>query len=49
MEDFKKAGYGETFYKNLKEVSYDETTHVSFLTSALTGKHSFWDTSTYHH
>lgn len=33
--DFKKAGYSETFYKNIKEVSYDETTHVSFLTSAL--------------
>jgi len=33
---FKKAGYSETFYNNLKEVSYDETTHVSFLSQALT-------------
>lgn len=36
--DFKKAGFDETFYTNLKEISYDESTHVSFLTSALTGK-----------
>jgi len=33
--DFAKAGHGETFYENLKEISFDETTHVSFLTSAL--------------
>jgi hypothetical protein len=37
LRDFKKAGFNEVFYKNLKEVSYDETTHVSFLTQALTG------------
>ncbi|KAF2449136.1 hypothetical protein P171DRAFT_506620 [Karstenula rhodostoma CBS 690.94] len=36
LEDFKKAGYNDVLYKNLKEVSYDETTHVSFLTQALT-------------
>ncbi|KAF2251243.1 hypothetical protein BU26DRAFT_424511 [Trematosphaeria pertusa] len=35
LEHFKKAGYDDTFYNNLKEVSYDETTHVSFLTQAL--------------
>jgi hypothetical protein len=37
MEHFMEAGFNETFYNNLKEVSYDETTHVSFLTQALTG------------
>ena len=37
MKDFKKAGYGEVLYENLKEVSYDEKTHVSFLTQALAG------------
>lgn len=37
LEHFKKAGYDDTFYNNLKEVSYDETTHVSFLTQALIG------------
>ena len=36
-EDFKKAGYSEKVYNNIKEISYDETTHVSFLTKALTG------------
>ena len=30
-----KAGYDETFYGNLMEVSHDETTHVKFLTTAL--------------
>jgi Ferritin-like domain len=35
--DFNKAGYSSKFYNNIKEVSYDETTHVSFLTSALKG------------
>ncbi|KAF1977317.1 hypothetical protein BU23DRAFT_453043 [Bimuria novae-zelandiae CBS 107.79] len=35
IEDFKAAGYQESFYQNLKEVSYDETTHVSFLTQAI--------------
>lgn len=34
---FQAAGYDETFYNNVKEVSYDETTHVSFLTTALSG------------
>lgn len=34
--DFTKAGYSKTFYENLKEISYDEKTHVSFLTTALT-------------
>ncbi|KAH6710767.1 ferritin-like domain-containing protein [Leptodontidium sp. MPI-SDFR-AT-0119] len=33
--DFAKAGFDSTFYANLKEISYDETTHVSFLTTAL--------------
>lgn len=35
--DFAAAGYDATFYKNLVEVSYDETTHVAFLTGALSG------------
>ena len=34
---FAAAGFDATFYKNLKEISYDETTHVSFLTGALQG------------
>jgi hypothetical protein len=33
--DFASAGYKSTFYNNIKEVSSDETTHVSFLTTAL--------------
>ena len=33
---FAKAGFDSTFYANLKEVSSDEMTHVSFLTAALT-------------
>ena len=33
--DFAAAGYDEVFYNNLKQISYDETTHVSFLTTAL--------------
>ena len=33
---FATAGFDATFYANLKEVSSDETTHVSFLTAALT-------------
>lgn len=37
-EDFAQAGFDATFYKNLKEVAYDEKTHVSFLTGALTGR-----------
>ncbi|KAI4134958.1 MAG: hypothetical protein LQ341_005945 [Variospora aurantia] len=34
--DFAAAGYDSTFYNNLQEISSDETTHVSFLTAALT-------------
>jgi len=34
--DFAKAGFDATFYSNLKEISSDEITHVSFLTAALT-------------
>nr|ODO00854.1 hypothetical protein L204_01577 [Cryptococcus depauperatus CBS 7855] len=34
-KDFTDAGFDATFYANLKEVSKDETTHVSFLTTAL--------------
>ncbi|KKY24771.1 putative ferritin ribonucleotide reductase-like protein [Phaeomoniella chlamydospora] len=34
--DFAAAGFDETVYNNFKEVSLDESTHVSFLTSALT-------------
>jgi hypothetical protein len=33
--DFAAAGYDSTFYSNLKEISFDETTHVGFLTTAL--------------
>ncbi|CCG85187.1 Putative uncharacterized protein [Taphrina deformans PYCC 5710] len=32
---FAAAGYDASFYKNLKEISKDETTHVNFLTTAL--------------
>jgi hypothetical protein len=35
--DFVAAGFADPFYENLLEVSKDETTHVSFLTTALTG------------
>ena len=35
QSDFAAAGFDATFYNNLKEISSDETTHVSFLTSAL--------------
>jgi hypothetical protein len=38
-DQFASAGFDSTFYANLKEVSSDETTHVSFLTKALTGKY----------
>jgi hypothetical protein len=30
------AGFDEVFYNNLVRISKDETTHVSFLTAALT-------------
>lgn len=33
--DFIAAGFPDPFYDNLKEISYDETTHVSFLSTAL--------------
>ncbi|KAF4629130.1 hypothetical protein G7Y89_g9019 [Cudoniella acicularis] len=33
--DFIVAGFAEPFYSNLKEISNDEMTHVSFLTKAL--------------
>lgn len=42
VHDFKKAGFSETLYNNLKEVSYDETTHVSFLTQALTSTYQYY-------
>lgn len=35
-KDFLAAGFADPFYQNLMEVSVDETTHVSFLTTALT-------------
>ena len=37
-DQFAAAGFDSTFYANLQEVSSDESTHVSFLTSALTGR-----------
>ncbi|KAK7705840.1 hypothetical protein SLS64_007788 [Diaporthe eres] len=33
--DFHKAGFSRDFYKNLKEIYFDEQTHVSFLAGAL--------------
>lgn len=35
--DFAAAGFDATFYSNVQKVSEDETTHVSFLTTALKG------------
>ncbi|TID24183.1 ferritin-like domain-containing protein [Venturia nashicola] len=35
QKQFADAGFDATFYQNLKEISYDETTHVTFLTTAL--------------
>jgi len=35
-QDFLKAGVSPEFYQNLKEISSDEKTHVSFLSGALT-------------
>lgn len=35
QEMFVAAGFADPFYNNLKSISYDEDTHVSFLTSAL--------------
>lgn len=37
-DDFLAAGFADPFYDNLKEVSFDETTHVEFLTTALGDK-----------
>lgn len=34
--DFEKAGFADPFYKNLKEIYFDEKTHVDFLAGALT-------------
>ncbi|KAG8528859.1 uncharacterized protein KY384_006548 [Bacidia gigantensis] len=34
--EFASFGFDATFYGNLKEISSDETTHVKFLTAALT-------------
>ena len=39
-QDFENAGLRRDFYTNLKSISYDEETHVSFLTSALKGTFS---------
>ena len=36
QDQFASAGFDAKFYNNLKTVSSDETTHVSFLTAALT-------------
>lgn len=36
QEQFAAAGYDAAFYANLKRTSVDETTHVEFLTTALT-------------
>lgn len=36
QEQFAAAGFGGQFYSNLQEISKDESTHVSFLTTALT-------------
>lgn len=33
--DFKKAGYGDTFYDNLLEIYEDEKTHVTVIDGAL--------------
>ena len=34
-QDFVAAGFEDPFYENLKEIYYDEQTHVSFLDGAL--------------
>jgi len=33
---FASAGYNQLFYSEVQTLAYDEATHVSFLTSALT-------------
>lgn len=35
VDDFTKAGFSRDFYKQLKYISYDETTHVLYLESGL--------------
>ena len=35
-EDFVAAGFEDPFYANLREIYFDEQTHVSFLSGALT-------------
>jgi hypothetical protein len=40
QKQFADAGFDATFYQNLKEISHDESTHVSFLTTALKGNPS---------
>jgi len=35
-DDFVKAGFQDPFYANLQEIHFDEQTHVSFLSGALT-------------
>lgn len=37
QKDFIDAGFPDPFYANLKEIYYDELTHVSFIAGALTG------------
>ncbi|KAI9881615.1 MAG: hypothetical protein M1830_000179 [Pleopsidium flavum] len=36
---FVAAGFADPFYKNLKQIYFDEQTHVSFLSDALTAAH----------
>lgn len=38
--DFADAGFGDTFFENLKTVAKDEESHVDFLTMALKGTYS---------
>jgi hypothetical protein len=38
MSDFTNAGFSPSFYHNLREVSSDETKHVSFLSGAIGSK-----------
>jgi len=35
QEQFVSAGFADPFYQNLKEIAYDEQTHVDFLTDGL--------------
>lgn len=36
QDDFVKAGFADPFYANLQTIYFDEQTHVSFLSGALT-------------